>query len=91
MDIKNFMRPVYPSEILRDEIAEADISEGEMSKALYVSLKVLNEDTALRLDRSFGTTLELWINLQQTWELWCSEIGAGREIDKRVTPCQTAA
>ena len=51
----------------------------------------MSADTALRLARYFGTTPQLWLNLQKTWELRRAEIEAGREIAERVTPRQTAA
>ena len=46
----------------------------------------VSADTALRLARYFGTTPQLWLNLQKTWELRRAEIEAGREIAERVTP-----
>ena len=51
----------------------------------------VSADTALRLARYFGTTPQLWMNLQKTWELRRAEIAAGREIDETVTPRQSAA
>ena len=48
-------------------------------------------DTALRLARYFGTTPQLWLNLQQTWELRRVEIERGAQIVARVQPRQTAA
>ena len=48
-------------------------------------------DTALRLARYFGTTPELWVNLQKTWELRRAEVAQGREIAERVKPRETAA
>ncbi|MDE0270841.1 MAG: hypothetical protein OXP11_06510, partial [Gammaproteobacteria bacterium] len=48
-------------------------------------------DTALRLARYFGTTPQLWLNLQKTWELRQAEIAAGREIAKCVTPRRLAS
>ena len=101
MDIKNGMRPVHPGEILRDEIEAAGMSEGTLSKALDVPLNCvtmilegrqgITADTALRLAHYFGTTPQLWLNLQQTWELRQAEIEVGRQIEERVTPRQTAA
>ena len=101
MDAKNGMRPVHPGEILREELEAADVSEGALSKALDVPLNRVNlilegrqgitADTALRLARYFGTTAELWMNLQQTWELRCAEIEVGHQIDRRVSPRRTAA
>ena len=74
---KNGMRPVHPGEILREEIDAAGVSEGALSKALDVPLnrvtmilegrQGITADTALRIARYFGTTPELWLNLQKTW------------------------
>ena len=101
MDIKNGMRPVHPGEILREEIEAVGVSEGALSKALDVPLsrvtlilegrQGITADTALRLARYFGTSPQLWLNLQQTWELRRAEIEVGRQITKRVTPRQSAA
>ena len=101
MAVKNGMRPVHPGEILRDEIEAAGVSEGELSTALDVPLnrvamilegrQGITADTALRLSRYFGTTPQLWLNLQQTWELRRAETEVGQKIAKRVTPRQSAA
>ena len=48
-------------------------------------------DTALRLARYFGTTPQVWLNLQKTYELRRAEIKAGHQIAERVRPRQTAA
>ena len=48
----------------------------------------VSADTALRLARYFGTTPQLWLNLQKTWELRRAKIAAGHEIAKCVTPRQ---
>ena len=101
MNVKNGMRPVHPGEILRDELEELGLSANALSKALGVPVNrvtmILNgergvtADTALRLARYFGTTPQLWMNLQKTWELRQAEIAAGDEIAKCVTPRQLAA
>ena len=100
-DIKNGMRPVHPGEILRDEIEAVGLTDVALSKALDVPLdrltmildgrECLTADTALRLARYFGTTPELWLDLQQTWELRRAEIAVGQEIVRHVTPRQSAA
>ena len=101
MNAKNGMRPVHPGEVLRDELDELGLSANALSKALGVPVNrvtmILNgqrgvsANTALRLARYFGTTPQLWLNLQKTWELRQAEIAAGHEIAKRVTPRQSAA
>ena len=101
MNAKNGMRPVHPGEVLREELEEIGLSANALSKALGVPVNrvtmILNgqrgvsADTALRLARYFGTTPQLWLNLQKTWELRQAEIEAGREIAERVTPRPSAA
>ena len=101
MNARNGMKPVHPGEILRGELDELGLSANALSKALSVPVNrvtmILNgqrgvsADTALRLARYFGTTPQLWMNLQKTWELRRAEIAAGREIAKCVTPRRSAA
>ena len=101
MNTRNGMRPVHPGEILRDEIDALDLSANALASALGVPVNrvtmILNgqrgvsADTALRLARYFGTTPQLWMNLQKAWELRRAGIKAGREIVERVTPRQSAA
>lgn len=99
--MKNGMRPVHPGEILRDELDTLDLSANALASALKVPVnrvtmilkgqRGVSADTALRLARYFGTTPQLWLNLQKTWELRRAEIEAGSEIAKRITPRQSAA
>ena len=101
MNTKNGMRLVHPGEVLRDELDELGLSANALSKALGVPVnrvtmimngqRGVSADTALRLARYFGTTPQLWMNLQKTWELRQAEIDAGREIAKRVMPRHSAA
>ena len=95
------MRPVHPGEILRGELDELGLSANALSRALGVPVsrvtmmlngqRGVSADTALRLGRYFGTTPQLWMKLQQTWELRRAEISAGREIAQCVKPWQPAA
>ena len=101
MDAKNGMRPVHPGEILREELDTLGLSANALARALGVPVNritlILNgqrgitADTALRLARYFGTTPQLWLNLQQTWELRRAEIETGSQIAARVQPRRTAA
>ncbi len=101
MNIRNGMKPVHPGEILRSELDELGLSANALSKALGVPVnrvtmilkgqRGVSADTALRLGHYFGTTPQLWLNLQKTWELRQAEIAADREIAKSVTPRQSAA
>ncbi len=101
MNARNGMRPVHPGEILRDELEALDLTAKALANALGVPVNrvtmILNgqrgvsADTALRLARYFGTTPQLWMNLQKTWEIRRAEIEAGREIAERVNPRQSVA
>lgn len=101
MNAKNGMRPVHPGEILREELKTLRLSANALSKELGVPANrirmILNgqrgvsADTALRLARYFGTTPQLWLNLQKAWELRRAEIEAGREIAECITPRETVA
>ena len=101
MNVKSGMQPVHPGEILRDELDALGLSANALSRELGVPVnrvtmimngqRGVSADTALRLARYFGTTPQLWLNLQKTWELRRAEIAAGREIDEKVTPRQSAA
>jgi len=101
MNARNGMRPVHPGEVLRDELDELGMSASALSKALDVPVNrmtmILNgqrgvsADTALRLAWHFGTTPQLWQNLQKTWELRKAETEAGQQISKCVKPRKPAA
>ncbi len=96
MRVKNGMRPVHPGEILREELVELGISANELAKSLGVPANrisnILRErrgitaDTALRLSLFFGTTPQLWMNLQNTFELRQVEIKRGDTIMANVQP-----
>ena len=100
MSVKNGMRPVHPGEILRDEIDELGVSPHALAKALDVppnrvtailkGRRGITGDTALRLARYFGTTPELWMNLQQTFELRSAEERLGAKVAASVQPREAA-
>ena len=74
------MPPVHPGEILLEDFMKPlGISQYRLARAMKVYPRRVNEivhgqraitaDTALRLARYFGTTPELWMNLQSHFEL----------------------
>ncbi len=101
MSVKNGMRPVHPGEILCEELETLGLSANELAKALDVSLDCISEvlsgqrdvtaDIALRLARYFGTTPQVWLNLQKTYELRQAEIEVGQRIAERVKPRRAMA
>ncbi|MDE0631151.1 MAG: HigA family addiction module antitoxin [Caldilineaceae bacterium] len=99
MGVTNGMRPVHPGEILGEELEELGISAEALANALAVpgdrvttilhGKCGISADTALRLSRYFGTTPQLWLNLQKTFELRVAEIESGSEIVENVRPRET--
>jgi addiction module HigA family antidote len=72
--------PIHPGEILLEEFLKPlKISQNTLSRDLDVPLQRINQivlkkraitvDTALRLAKYFGTTPELWLNLQSRYDL----------------------
>ena len=100
MGTTNKMSPVHPGEILGEELEELGLSANALAKALDVPTnrvtailkgqRGITADTALRLSRYFGTTPQLWQNLQKAFELRMAEIESGTHIEARVQPRETA-
>ena len=94
MNAINGMRPVHPGEILRDELDALGLSATVLAKELDLPVsriaailhgrRGVTANTALRLARYFGTTPQVWLNLQKTYELRRAEIESGREITELV-------
>lgn len=83
--------PIHPGEILADELKELGISASELARALRVPAnrvsqilagkRAISADTALRLGRWFGTGPQLWLNLQQAYDLDLAVRDGKRDID----------
>lgn len=76
--------PTHPGIILKEELLRRrKISQVQLARDLRFSFKRINEicqekrpitlDTALRLSVYFGTSPELWLDLQRDYELECLE------------------
>ena len=71
--------PIHPGEILADELAELNMAASELAREVQVPAnritqiiagkRAISADTALRLGKWFGTGPQIWLNLQQTYEL----------------------
>jgi addiction module HigA family antidote len=83
--MKNRMRPIHPGEILREEfLVPLDMSARQLARALDVPAnrvssivagkRDISADTALRLAKALGTGPEVWLNLQQTYDLRKAEL-----------------
>lgn len=82
--------PIHPGEILADELQEIGISAAALARTLGVppnrisqiiaGKRAVSADTALRLARYFGTSPDLWMNLQKNYELDLARQQLGRAI-----------
>lgn len=92
--------PIHPGEILREQFLEPlGLSAGALARSLGVPRtrieRVVKEemgistDTALRLAKYFGTTPNVWLNLQQAYDL---AVGADQiKQDLAAIPTRDAA
>lgn len=73
-------RPAHPGEVLKELYLEPlQLTVTDAAKALGVTRNALSElvnghsgvstPMALRLGKAFGTTPELWLNMQQNYDL----------------------
>ena len=74
-------KPVHPGEVLKELYLEPlQLTITNAARALGVTRNALSElvnghsgvstQMALRLGKSFGTTPELWLTMQQNYDLW---------------------
>lgn len=85
-------KPIHPGEHLSEELEELAISAAELARRLEVPTnrvtsilngqRAITGDTALRLAHCFGTSPELWLNLQNLDELRLAQEKSGKAIRK---------
>src|SRR6266516_5907896 len=93
--------PLHPGEVLREEfLVPMGLSPGALAKACGVPRtrieRLANEqigvtaDTALRLSKAFGTTPELWLNLQTDYDIQIAKRQIAKDLAK-IAPIGTKA
>jgi addiction module HigA family antidote len=92
--------PVHPGRILKSELAEAGLTANAVALALRIPANRLTEiingrrsisaDTALRLARYFGTSAQMWMNLQSQYDLQAAEDQLAGKIEREVAPLSAA-
>jgi antitoxin HigA-1 len=86
--------PAHPGEILREQMGDMRVTV--LAEHLGVSRVTLSRllngnagisaDMALRLSEAFGTTPDLWLNMQTQYDLW----QASKTKRKRISPVVAA-
>ena len=91
----------HPGEVLREEfMAPLGLSSNALARALGVTAARINEivreergitaDTALRLARYFGTSEDLWLNLQRRYDVERARDALGASLEA-IVPMREAA
>jgi addiction module HigA family antidote len=83
--------PIHPGEILADELNEIGISSAELARQINVPANRVSQiisgkrsitaDSALRLGKWFGTGPNLWLNLQQSYDLDVAKLQLGKDLE----------
>ena len=92
--------PSHPGEVLGEILSEAGLTANALALALRVPAnriggilkgqRGITADTALRLARYFGTSAQMWINLQAKYDLAIAEDRLSRQIAHEVLPRKAA-
>jgi antitoxin HigA-1 len=87
------LAPLHPGEVLREEfLVPLNLSAGALAKAcnlprtrierLVAETTGITADTALRLGKALGTSAQLWMNLQNRYDVEIATRQIGKKIDK---------
>lgn len=99
---KRLLDPVSPGEILLGEfLIPLAISQNQLGRDIGVPVGRINDivkgrraitvDTAMRLSRYFRTSPELWLNLQQQYDLEIARRELLPDLEKAIEPVKRYA
>ena len=91
------LRAVHPGDILlHDFMQPLKLSSYKLAKELGVSVPTVNEivrrrravtaEMALRLARYFGTSAQVWQNLQAQYDLEVASSKIGKTVERNIQP-----
>ena len=91
------LKPIHPGEILLEEFLKPlGITQYRLAMDTHVPPRRINEivlgkrgisaDTALRLARYLGTSVEVWMNLQARYEVEVARDAEGEVIERSICP-----
>ncbi len=86
-------KPTHPGELIREDLLpETGMSQVRLARLMGVSRRTVSEivnerrrvtpDIAFRLARVFNSTPEMWLNMQQSLDLWEVRSVHGHEYAK---------
>jgi addiction module HigA family antidote len=93
--------PVHPGRVLKKLFDDAGLAANAVALALRIPAnrltgiingqRSISADTALRLARYFGTSAQMWMNLQAKYDLEAAEDAMAGRIDSEVQPMRKAS
>jgi len=88
--------PLHPGEVLKELLTETGLTANALALALRVPAnriggivkgqRGITGDTSLRLARYFGTSAQMWMNLQAKYDLATAEDASAVRIKAEVRP-----
>ncbi len=86
-------KPTHPGEILKNEfLIPLGISQTQLANALGTTFRTINEiinekrnlssEMAVKLAKYFGTSVELWLNLQNKYDVYRIMNTKRRQLNK---------
>ncbi len=90
------LQPLHPGEVLKELLTETGLTVHALALALRVPAnrirgivkgrRGITGDTPLRLVRYFGTSAQMWMNLQAKYDLAIAEDAVAVRIQEEVRP-----
>jgi addiction module HigA family antidote len=91
--------PIHPGEHLQEFLTDFGLTKNQFAKALHVppnritaiinGTRGISAETAMRLARYFGTSVQMWMNLQAHYEMEVArdrfEVAIRKEVKPRPT------
>ena len=93
--------PIHPGEHLKEFMDDFGLTMNQLAKALHVppnrisaivhGTRGITAETAMRLARYFGTSVQMWMNMQAHYEMQVARDRFEAVIRKDIKPRQSAA
>ena len=91
--IPTHREPTHPGEMLLEEfLAPMNLTQRDLADGIRVPYQRVNElingrrgitpSTAVRLAKFFGTTPDLWMNLQLRWDLYHAQEAEAGDLER---------
>jgi addiction module HigA family antidote len=93
--------PIHPGEHVKEFMDDFGLTMNQLAKALHVppnritaivkGTRGITAETAMRLARYFGTSVQMWMNLQARYEMEVARDAFDAAIRKEVKPRASVA